>query len=156
MNFPVAYGEVMGLLDVALLPEAVRQLYETNQVFCEWVHLDDKVRRAEKISCWTQWTREQHAAYKANDFLLFSRMRGYTEDEIAAFVRWTALVAELDAAHGEGFCLDIGYLLGRMTETENLLAIEKELSRMSEEALARRASADVTNIGVNGSELPWL
>lgn len=122
----------MGPLDVALFPDGLRRLYESDLVFVEWVHLTDRVRRAEKISCWTQWTPEQRAAYQSNDLLQFSRLRGYTEAEIAEFIRSMALVGELDAEHGEGFCLDVEYVLGLIVKTEALRAIDQKLYRMSE------------------------
>ena len=137
MVFPATYGEVMAPLDVTRLPDDLRSLYECDAMFREWTHLSDKVRRAEKISCWTQWTPEQSAAYQANDIRLFSQLRGYTEAEIAAFERFMALGRELDARYGDAFCLDVEYLLGQLVETERLRAINHALFRMSEAAMAR-------------------
>lgn len=132
--FPATYGEVMGVFDAVLLPHYWRSLYESDLVFREWVHLTDKVRRAEKVSCWTQWTPEQRAAYEAGDLLLFSLLRGYTEAEIAEFSRSMALMVELNVRHGDDFCLNVEYALGQLVETERLRAINHELCRMSEAA----------------------
>lgn len=136
MEFPATYGEVMPPLDVTRLPDDLRSLYESDAVFREWTHLSDRVRRAEKISCWTQWTPQQSAAYKANDIRLFSQLRGYTDAEIAEFDRFMALGRELDARNGEAFRLDVEHLLGQLVETERLRAINHALFRMSEAALA--------------------
>jgi hypothetical protein len=124
----------MGAFNASLLPHDLRSLYESDPTFREWVHLTDKVRRAEKVSCWTQWTSPQHAAYEAGDLLHFSLLRGYTAAEIAEFSRSMALVVELDGRHGDDFCLNVEFVLGQLVETEELRAINQELCRMSEAA----------------------
>lgn len=135
-EFPATYGEVMAPLDHTCLPDDLRQLYASDHVFREWLDLADKVRRAEKISCWSQWTPEQHAAYEANDLLEFSRLRGYTEAEIADFTRFLSMTGELNEQHGEDFCMDVEFAVSQIVQTDALLAIHQELFRMSEAALA--------------------
>lgn len=137
MNFPATYGEVMNPLEITLLPHDLRALYESDPAFRELVQLSDRTRRAEKISCWTQWTPEQRIAYEAGDMLQFSRLRGYTEPEIADFSRFMALVSEVDSRFGEGFCQDVEYVLGQLVTTDQMRTINKELCRMSEAASGR-------------------
>lgn len=144
-SFPAKYGEVMGPFSPDRLPANLRDLYESDPVFFEWIVLMDTVRRAEKISCWTQWTPEEHAAYKAKDLSRFSRLRGYTESEIADFSRYMALIGELTARYGEGFCLDVSYLHSQIVMTDALQSIEQELCRMSEAACAQ-ANAERSTI----------
>lgn len=47
--------------------------------------LQEKVAAAEKVSDPADWTPEMRAAYDAGDMETFSRLRGYTEEEIADF-----------------------------------------------------------------------
>lgn len=138
-EFPATYGEVMAPLDHARLPDDLRQLYASDHLFREWLDLADRVRRAEKISCWTQWTPEQHAAYEARDLLEFSRLRGYTESEISDFNRFMSMTAELNVQHGDDFSLEVEFAVSQIVQTDKLLAIEQELFRMSETALADMA-----------------
>lgn len=135
-SFPATYGEVMGPFSPDRLPADLRDMYESDPVFREWIVLMDTVRRAEKISCWTQWTQEEHAAYRAKDLARFSRLRGYTESEIADFNRYMALIGKLTTRYGEEFCLDASYVFSRMVETAIQQAIEREICRMSEAGCA--------------------
>lgn len=135
--FPATYGEVLKPLDLAVLTPDLAQLYRDDDQFREWVHVFDRVRRAEKISSWTQWTPEQEAAYEAGDCAAFSRLRGYAENEISDFLRELELIAELNAKHGDYFCMDVSFLLWQAAATEQLHDINDQLHQLSERALAR-------------------
>lgn len=132
-GWPATYGEIMKPLDMSLLPSDLAALCQTDSLVREWIHLADSVRRAEKVSCWKDWTPEQRAAYDANDFRLFSRLRGYTEGEIAQFDRYLELVATLDARHGEGFCCDADFCLAQLVETPESRAVDREIGRVANE-----------------------
>lgn len=140
---PATYGEAMRKFDPALLPQELLSLDESDPVFYEWVRLADTVRRAEKVSCWTQWTSAQSAAYDAGDLVQFSRLRGYTEAEIADFSRFMILERALESRYGDGFCEDVEYVCHQLVETEELRAINRELCRMSDAALNDRSFRDL-------------
>ena len=83
-------------LDIKKLPEPLLTQYRDMPAVREWLHLMDRVRRAEKISSWAQWTPEEAIAYEVEDYRQFSQLRGYSESEIGEFLRFVQLSFELD------------------------------------------------------------
>ena len=98
---PATYGDVMGVLDVAALPPHLAELYRDSVLFRDWVHALDRTARAEKVSSWTTWTPAEREAYDAGDVVAFSRLRGYTEPEIADYLAYLELARRLDADHAD-------------------------------------------------------
>jgi hypothetical protein len=132
MRFPSNYGQLMAPFDVTRLPTDVISLYHQDPTVRRWIEIEDQVRRAEKISCWTQWTGEQKAAYDAGDWRLFSRLRGYTEAEIHDFAEMIRLQEMIDLKYGSDFAPLLSHLLWLAHMTDELAEIEAELSRMSD------------------------
>jgi len=98
---PATYGEVLAPLDVAALPEHLAVLYRDSPLFQDWVHAFDRTTRAEKVSSWTTWTNAERRAWDEGDVVAFSRLRGYTEAEIADHLAYRDLTTRLDAEHPE-------------------------------------------------------
>jgi hypothetical protein len=97
--FPATYGDVLGPLDIAALPEPLAALHRDSPLFRDWVQALDRTTRAEKVSSWTTWTDLERRAYDSGDVVAFSRVRGYTEAEIAEFLGYLDLTRKLDAEH---------------------------------------------------------
>ncbi|MBW8756919.1 MAG: hypothetical protein JF586_04835 [Burkholderiales bacterium] len=95
---PATYGAVLTPLDVTALPSALAVLHRDDALFRAWVHALDRTLRAEKVSSWTTWSVAELRAYGAGDTVAFSRLRGYTEAEIAGDRRDLELTRMLDAA----------------------------------------------------------
>ena len=74
----------------------------------EFVHRVRRVHAEEKQSDPADWTPSEKAAYGAGNWQEFSRLRGYTDEEIANYSEFIRLVNLLDARYGEDFaiCLD--------------------------------------------------
>jgi hypothetical protein len=100
-RLPATYGDVLSPLDVAALPPPLADLYRDSPLFRDWVHALDRTTRAEKVSSWTTWTDPERRAYEAGDVASFSRLRGYTEAEIADYLAYLALTERLDAEHAD-------------------------------------------------------
>jgi len=134
--FPRTYGEVMLPLVVDRLPEPLLTLYRSNPRVTQWVHLQDRVRRAEKVSSWTQWTADESAAYDREDYRRFSQLRGYADAEIDEFEQFIHLTYALDAEmHQQGevdFCINAEWEIQQIVRTPAYERIEEELARMSE------------------------
>lgn len=96
---PATYGEVLMPLDLAALPPALAMCLRDDALLREWVHALDRTARAEKVSSWTTWTAAERRAYDAGDTVAFSRLRGYTDAEIADYLHFLELTRRLDAAH---------------------------------------------------------
>lgn len=75
----------------------------------EYVAILDRTSRAEKVSDPDTWTCEQRDAYGRGDWREFSRLRGYTEDEINDFQLYLDLTYSLIAKYGEDDVCWIGY-----------------------------------------------
>jgi len=98
-RLPATYGEVLAALDVAALPAELAALYRRDALFRDWVHALDRTARAEKVSSWTTWSPAERRAWDAGDVAGFSRLRGYTEAEIADYLGYLELTRRLDARH---------------------------------------------------------
>jgi hypothetical protein len=101
MRLPATYGEVLAPLDVAALPAELAALHGASALFRDWVQALDRTLRAEKVSSWTTWTRDERLAWDAGDVAAFSRLRGYTDAEIADYLGYLELARRLDAEHGD-------------------------------------------------------
>lgn len=135
---PKTYGDVMRPLDVDRLPQSLLSLYQENPEIREWVHLAERVRRAEKISSWTQWTTDESAAYEMGDFRVFSRLRGYSQDEIEEFARFIALTGRINHSMGdEDFCAAFDFEIQEIVATPEFAQIQRQLMAMSREAKFR-------------------
>ena len=138
-QMPERYGEVMRPLVIAELPPFLADLYRDSPDFRDWLHLYDKVARAEKVSSWTEWTPEQQSAYQANDTDTFSRLRGYTESEISDYKRSGELLSQLGSNFGwsDDDCFSLIYELSRLVATPEYELVGQRLTAMSESQLAR-------------------
>jgi len=96
---PATYGEVLAALDVAAWPPELAAQYRDDALFRDWVHALDRTLRAEKVSSWTTWTLDERRAWDAGDVAQFSRLRGYTEAQVADYLAYVELGRRLDAAH---------------------------------------------------------
>jgi hypothetical protein len=56
--------------------------------------LTQKIINAEKVGFWSDWSKEQQEAYKKGQWKVFSRSRGYSEEEIADYQRWLDMVRD--------------------------------------------------------------
>ena len=61
---------------------------ETPTQIDEFNALQDRVLAAEKVSDPIDWTPEERAAYDAGDYEKFSRLRGYSDEEIADYQKY--------------------------------------------------------------------
>jgi hypothetical protein len=140
---PATYELVLKPLDVSALPAHLSALYRDDPLFHEWVHVCDRTRRAEKVSSWTQWSALEQAVYDSGDTASFSRLRGYTDADIADFQRYLELSELLDTAHGDDdFTFFAGVDLLALTRTPEFDALEAELAQMSDAAVAARGTVD--------------
>lgn len=139
-GLPATYGEVMQPLNTANLSDDLATFYRDNAVFREWLHVYDRVARAEKVSSWTQWTPKEHTAYTEGNLAKFSRLRGYTPEEIVDFEHAQTLLARLGQEFGEDFAMDLFYEFHFLMETPELLEVKRRLQVMSDAAHLRARS----------------
>jgi hypothetical protein len=132
--WPATYGDVLAPLDPAALPDDLAVLYRRDALFRDWVHALDSSIRAEKVSSWTTWTDAERRAYDAGDIRAFSRLRGYAEAEIAAYLRYLELTRCLDAEHPDDpdftFCAMHGVLQTMRTPAYD--RVEAKLQALSD------------------------
>ncbi len=98
-TLPATYGDVLAPLDLATLPTDLAARYRDSALFRDWLHALDRTVRAEKVSSWTTWTQAERRAWDAGEVAAFSRLRGYTEAEIADYLAYLELADRLAAAH---------------------------------------------------------
>jgi hypothetical protein len=67
----------------------------------EVLRLQAKTVQAEKTSDPASWTPQERAAYNQGDYKTFSKLRGYTEEEIADFEKYQQLKQELINKYGD-------------------------------------------------------
>ena len=100
-RLPATYGEVLAALDVAALPPELAALRATSALFRDLLRALDRTLRAEKVSSWTTCTPAERRAWDSGDVSAFSRLRGYTEAEIADYLAYLELTRRLDIEHAD-------------------------------------------------------
>lgn len=68
-----------------------------------------RAAQEEKTSDPSDWTPEQRAAYERGDWRTFSRLRGYTDGEIANFAEFMRLAGVLDRRYGDDFAASLSF-----------------------------------------------
>lgn len=103
------YGDFMRQFDVSALPLPEDQ--RNDPLMMRFVYLADVTARAEKISSPDDWSIKERVAYAKGDTVEFSRLRGYTEQEISEFLEFCDLAAQIDARYGENYACEIDHLI---------------------------------------------
>ena len=101
-------------LDVDAMP--LLEEHRDDPLIQRFVELSDRVDRAEKDSDPSTWSPEEKRAYESGSYEEFSRLRGYTESEIADFNEFVKLAGEIDAKYGENTAGGIDDLISRQFE----------------------------------------
>lgn len=108
------YGDTMPKLDVDYL--ALLEEHRADPLVMRFIDLCDRTTRAEKISRPDEWTEEERAAYQSDDWESFSRLRGYTDEEIADFRQYLELAADVSTRYGIDVACAIAHLVQRQAE----------------------------------------
>lgn len=106
------YGDFMRPLDITLLE--IAEIRSDPEVM-RYIVLYDRVLRAEKVIDPDEWTPEQRAAYRCEDFRVFSRLREYSNNEIDEFANFLDLSTALMAKYGDDDVAWIGYTIQEQT-----------------------------------------
>ena len=125
------YGDVLGPLVLTNLHESLQAQLAARPDLLAFVQLADKVHRAEKISSWTDWTDEERQAFDSGDYAAFSRLRGYTEDEIETFDRYLAVSQKLIDELGEDEICSIEFEIQQAVATIASEHVAEELNELS-------------------------
>lgn len=73
---------------------------ENDPEFSRFKRLVEETNNAEKDSDASSWTDEQNAAYESGDWKTFSKLRGYTEEEINQYEEYQNVANELIKKYG--------------------------------------------------------
>jgi hypothetical protein len=84
-------------------------------LIARYVEVADAVARDEKISIVDSWPDEERMAYDLLEWEKFSRLRGYTDAEIAQFGELNQLAAAVDERFGSGAAAQLHAMLIRHT-----------------------------------------
>ena len=136
-KLPSTYAEVLAPLDMARLPEALQQLATADPLIARFITALDQVHREEKVSSWSQWTQAQAAGWAAQDHRLFSRLRGYSDEQIEQFEQYLELARQVDAKYGEQIAIELNYTVQQACSTPAFEAVERQLFAMGRAALER-------------------
>lgn len=85
--------------DALLKDKEVRQL----------LHLQDKTRKAEKVSDPKGWTAAERAAHESGDWRKFSEARGYTKSEMRDYSKYLKLHEKITKKYGKDVAEDLFY-----------------------------------------------
>lgn len=107
------YGDFMRPLDVDAI--GLSQDERGDPLVVRFIQLADAVRRKEMISFPADWTLSQRAAYRLGDYVGFSRLRGYSEDEIREFVEYMAVARTMDENYGPDAASALVFRLHELT-----------------------------------------
>jgi len=81
----------------------------------EFVQASRRASREEKHSDPSAWSAEERAAYDRGDVRAFSELRGYTESEIANYLKFVDLSNRLEAKYGSDFAPVLSYEAGQVS-----------------------------------------
>ena len=81
----------------------------TDPLIKQFVNMHLAVSKAEKDSDPDTWSDEMNAAY-GSDWKAFSRLRGYTEEEIGQFEKWIDTANAVTDKYGEDFSCELNFL----------------------------------------------
>ncbi len=103
-------GDNMGRLDRAAVEAPLSAEQRADKDVQRFIDVADRVARAEMDRDPATWTPEQRKVYNAGDWQRFSRLSGYSGQEIAEFADFMRLAGVLDERYGEDFSqgLDFG------------------------------------------------
>lgn len=84
----------------------------------EYLHLDDPLialfikihaitAKAEKSG---EWSNEEKEVYDKGDWKVFSKLRGYSEEEIGQFEKWIDTANAVSDKYGEDFSCELSFL----------------------------------------------
>lgn len=107
------YGEGMGPLNLDSLE--LGPVERADPLVMEFIRLADATMRKEKISNPADWTAQERAAYDRGDTAGFSRLRGYTEEEIAEFLEYVQSANAIDAKYGADTAISLVFELQMQT-----------------------------------------
>jgi len=110
------YGDRMRSLEIDAL--GLIDEHRQDPLVVRFIELDDRTSRAEMISDPDDWTPEQNAAYRAGDWVSFSRLRGYSDQEIADFADFIRMAHQIDEKYGPDTAAGLSYLV-QMQTTED-------------------------------------
>lgn len=92
------YGDLMRPLNIEFLK--LSETERSDERVLRFIVVADETLRAEKISDPSSWSDTETRAYATGDTALFSRLRGYSSDEISRFQEFLLLASELDEHYG--------------------------------------------------------
>lgn len=93
---------------LALTPE-----HRADPLVVRFAQLCARTTRAEKVSDPADWTPAERAAHDSDDWEPFSRLRGYTEDEITDFRAYLEAATDVATKYGIDVACSIDYLVHR-------------------------------------------
>ena len=111
------YGETMKPL---VMEDVLDEKDIQDPLLVAFVNATDKISRAEKISDPKDWTKEQKEAWQRKDWETFSRLRGYTENEIADYKNFLSIYKEVEKKYGQDYAAGISYAYNIATDRNGL------------------------------------
>lgn len=110
------YGDLMSPLDIGAISLLLSPDELNDKAVIRFLHLCDATSRAERISDPNSWSLEEREVYGSGDWQAFSRMRGYTEQEISEFGEFIALSNALDLKYGPDYACSLSHLVDVKTK----------------------------------------
>jgi hypothetical protein len=101
------YGEVMKPLNIQQLE--IDGFLKQDPAILKFIDILDRTMRAERVSHFESWTLDERRVHDSGDWKEFSRLRGYTDLEIADFENYLVQFHSLLTKHGEAALCHIVY-----------------------------------------------
>ena len=100
-------GDFMTPLDIKAVLKELSPVEAADPKVTEAILMMDRVQRAELERHFTEWTPEQTKLYWSGELEAFSRLSGYTENEITDWKESERLLAELGQEYGDDFAREL-------------------------------------------------
>lgn len=115
----------------------------------DFIALTDKTMRAERISDPATWSQGERDAHESGDANLFSKLRGYSDEEISAFNQMMQASREVAFKYGDVFAQALSREIGDANGYNKIAAREK-----AEQDAPRATVTDPAAMGKKASIAP--
>jgi len=105
------YGDSMSPLDIDAAALLLSPGERGDGDVIRFLLLCEATSRAEKISDPRSWSQEERNSFNCGDWQTFSRMRGYSDQEISEYGEFILLSNALDLKYGTDYAISLSHLV---------------------------------------------
>jgi len=123
--------------------DTIGEPHRNDSLIINFLKKAEETSNSEKQSSPSSWSKEQIDAYDRGDWKEFSRLRGYTKEEIAAYDEFLTLLKQVDEKYGDNFAEQLDYLLDQTKKKPLSKQDERQTTIDAEYEPIRKIASDI-------------